>query len=141
MEVLHQQTEFHKILVVEALPSEQTFLQQCFNACGHRCCLTFAVTIEEAYSHLQCSNYKFVVLDLYLGREDGLELVELMRAEPCLAYIPVVALSARRGQTVRAYTAGINVLVEKSPDPGEYRERIKSILDFWFRVATLPEML
>jgi two-component system, response regulator len=95
--------------------------------------------VEEALQCLDATDFSFVILDLRLGCQDGLELVKAMRSNPLFASIPAIALTGMHGQTARAYETGVNALIFKSSDFSQFSTKVTSLVNFWASVAELPD--
>ena len=67
-----------------------------------------AATVNEAVDAITAGLPALVLLDLSLGKADGLDVLHRMRAAPDTSAIPVVALSGRvaQGDVDRAIAAG-----------------------------------
>ena len=81
-------------------------------------------------------NY-LLLLDLYLPKVNGLEVLERMKADRELRKIPVIILTTSREQTDvnRAYDMGCNAYVTKPVDYTEFMEAVESLGE----VLSLPE--
>jgi CheY-like chemotaxis protein len=79
-------------------PADRLIVQECLKSCDHDCRVTFTTSVEEALQCLDATHFSFVMLDLRLGWQDGLELVKAMRSNPLLASIPAIALTGMHGQ-------------------------------------------
>lgn len=78
-------------------------------------------------------NPAVVVLDLKLPRLDGLEVLQQMRSDPSLKFVPVVVLSSsnRESDLRRAYELGANGYVVKTIDFGATRASLRALGEFW----------
>jgi DNA-binding response OmpR family regulator len=64
---------------------------------------------KEALAAAKKVRPKLILLDLALGREDGLEILPALRTEPSLDGVPVLVFSvhpSRRGEALRAGADG-----------------------------------
>ena len=84
-----------------------------------------------------------LVLDLHVIRENVPELVRTLKQNPLTRRIPIVVLTPpiSEDDCRRCYDAGANALLEKPLGYDEFRNRITSMLDFWFDVVSLPSSL
>ncbi len=89
----------------------------------------FAVDGHAALAMLRESAFNLVMTDLYMPVMDGFQLIERMRAEPALAKIPVVAISAG-GQEARekAMSLGVDVFLKKPVRFAEVMDTVKYLL-------------
>jgi CheY-like chemotaxis protein len=104
---------------------------------------------QEALDWLQCRNQyahrrngypRLVLLDLKMPRMDGLQLLELMKADPDLRTIPVVMMTSSReeGDLLASYGLGVNSFVVKPVDFGEFAERISQVGMYWVIANQVP---
>lgn len=81
-----------------------------------------------------------ILLDLNLPRKGGREVLEEIKADPGLRYIPVVVLTSSQAEQdiVRAYDLHANCYVTKPVDLDQFIHVVRSIEDFWFTIVKLP---
>ncbi len=81
-----------------------------------------------------------ILLDLNLPRKDGREVLEEVKEDPRLRFVPVVVLttSAAERDLVKTYDLHANAYVVKPVDLDRFIEVVRSIKDFWFSTAKLP---
>ena len=65
-----------------------------------------------------------IITDINMPKMDGYEMIRLVRGDPGLQSVPVVAISteAADGDITRAYEAGANFYMVKPVNPGELAE-------------------
>jgi chemotaxis family two-component system response regulator Rcp1 len=82
----------------------------------------------------------FILLDLNLPRKDGREVLEEIKADPELKRIPVMVMTTSEAEQdiQRVYDLHANCYITKPVDLEHFLEAIKTIKEFWFRVARLP---
>jgi CheY-like chemotaxis protein len=87
-------------------------------------------TGEEGFAAAQADPPALVLLDLDLPGIDGFELARRLRAEPKLAAIPLVAISASvmKQERDQAIAAGCVRFIEKPFDIGELRAVVEQVL-------------
>lgn len=73
-----------------------------------------AVDGAEALDHLAAHQFDLAIVDIYLPRIDGAEVIRRLRGEPRHATLPVIAVSAG-GEPARAaaLAAGASTFMEK----------------------------
>ncbi|SAL43125.1 response regulator [Caballeronia telluris] len=78
-------------------------------------------------------NPAVILLDLKLPKVDGLEVLEMIRANASLKSIPVVMLTSSREEQdlVRSYELGVNAYVVKPVEFSEFVEAIADLGVFW----------
>ena len=86
------------------------------------------------------SLFDLILLDLYLPRMTGLDLLSRIRTDPLLYLTPVVMLTCADDDAVAAncLDAGANAFVSKASDPGAFRTSIARIADFWGNESRVP---
>lgn len=82
-----------------------------------------------------------VVLDLNLPRRDGRLVLAEVKSDPGLRTIPVVVFttSCSRQDITRSYELGANCYISKLGSLQDFFSAIRSIEEFWFGHATLPD--
>jgi len=104
---------------------------------------------EEALDYLYCrGNFKMrgsenpavVVLDLKLPKVDGLEVLQQIKADDKLKFIPVVVLTSSREEKdmVASYKLGVNGYVVKPVDFHDFVNAIKELGIFWALINEPP---
>jgi carbon storage regulator CsrA len=86
------------------------------------------------------SPFDLILLDMYLPRMTGLDLLLKIRTDPLLYLTPVVMLSCSDDDalTANCLDAGANAFVSKARDPGAFRTSIARIADFWGNESRVP---
>ena len=136
----------HPILIVEDDPDHRELI---LGALAERCDRSRIATAAdgiEALDYLWArgpheerdtrKQPRLVILDLRMGRMDGIELLKEMRADPRTASLPVVMLSgtSEKSELDRCYEAGANSVVRKSTNFEELRHKMERVHDFWLTV-------
>ncbi|HMF74665.1 MAG TPA: response regulator [Bryobacteraceae bacterium] len=82
-----------------------------------------------------------VLLDWNLPLKDGREVLRDIKASATLKQIPVLIMtSSKAADDIRsAYSLNANCYLAKPSSLPEYIDVARSIEDFWFKTATLPE--
>jgi DNA-binding response OmpR family regulator len=85
---------------------------------------------EEAVSTALNGDFDLVLLDLMLPKLDGLQVLTLLRSYPRTRWLPVLTLSARTGEHMRAAAvdAGADMALEKPFPPDELARTIEVFL-------------
>ena len=91
------------------------------------------------YADAPCPD--IVLLDLNLPRKNGDEVLEEMRADETLQYVPVVVLTSSEAQedVVKSYELNANAYLTKPVDPVDFIEVVQSFEQFWLSIVRLPE--
>lgn len=85
-------------------------------------------------------NPAVILLDLKLPKIDGLELLQLIRANASLKTIPVVMLTSSREERdlIRSYELGVNAYVVKPVELAEFFRAISDLGMFWAVLNETP---
>lgn len=102
------------VLVVDDAVTTRTMERNLLEGAGYR--VEVAVDGVEAWTALKAGSFDLVVSDVDMPRMDGFELTARIRAEPQLAELPVVLVSAleTREDKERGIEVGANAYVVKS---------------------------
>lgn len=116
------------VLVVDDLPSMHRMISTLLNKHGYR--LEFASSGAEALLKAGLVNPDLVLLDVMLPDLDGFEVCRRLRANPRLAEIPVIMVTALgdRMSRLKGLQAGADDFVTKPFDPSELGARVSSII-------------
>src|SRR4030095_3831232 len=104
---------------------------------------------EEALDYLYCrgsfkmrggENPAVILLDLKLPKVDGLEVLQQIKADQKLKFIPVVVLTSSREEKdmVTSYKLGVKGYVVKPGDFHEFVNAIKELGVFWALINEPP---
>jgi two-component system cell cycle response regulator DivK len=106
----------HRILVVEDNQPNRELLCDWLEAEGFQALA--AENLEQAVAAIQNEPPDVILLDVQLGREDGLSLAAWIRRDPKLRGIPVIAVTAHAMVTAqeRVMQSGCNACVSKPID-------------------------
>ena len=82
-----------------------------------------------------------VLLDLNLPRKNGREVLAEIKGSPHLRQIPVLVMTSSRSEEDidDAYSLNANCYITKPSDLEDYVDVVRSIENFWFLTATLPD--
>ncbi|MCW5979968.1 MAG: response regulator [Bryobacteraceae bacterium] len=125
----------HKILVIEDNPGDVELLRLALAGAGLDCELTVIDDGGDALTFAASSAVPFdlAVLDLNLPKNDGLEILEAMRANPVLSDMPVALLSSSSSPREQARLEAFRI--------GRYLTK-PSDLDAYLQIgAVLKQML
>jgi CheY-like chemotaxis protein len=117
-----------RVLVVEDNGPNRELLSDWLQAEGFE--VSAAEDLERAFAAFKNQPPVAVLLDVQLGREDGLTLAAWMRREPQLQTIPVIAVTAHAMVTdqERVIQAGCNACISKPVDFQLLREQLRHYL-------------
>lgn len=96
-----------------------------------------------AFANREAGNPLVLLLDIKMPRMDGLEVLQLLRADEDLRRIPVVILSSSREEAdlARSWDLGVNAFVVKPVDTDQFFEAVKTLGKFWAVFNEAPEAL
>jgi CheY-like chemotaxis protein len=82
-----------------------------------------------------------ILLDWYMPRMHGSEVLEQVKMDEDLKRIPVVIMttSSDEADVIKAYNGHANCYVTKPVDVNEFIEKVRSIEDFWLTIVRLPQ--
>ncbi len=106
-----------RVLVVEDDPFNQLVISEMARTFGAE--VTAASNGAEALQALRAAPFDVVLMDVQMPSMDGLETTRRLRADPTLARVPVLGLSANAFDEDRAagLAAGMNDFLPKPADP------------------------
>jgi len=116
-----------RILYVEDNPNNRLYVQRILQAEGHE--FLEAVDGESGWTMIVQERPDFILMDLSLPGLDGIELTRIIKADPDLQSIPVVALTAHGDAEIEhiARIAGCDGFLHK---PAQVREVQQVLRDF-----------
>jgi two-component system, chemotaxis family, response regulator Rcp1 len=81
-----------------------------------------------------------ILLDLNLPRKDGREVLEEIKEDPKLRFIPVVVMTSSEAERdlLKSYGLHANAYVVKPIDLDRFVEVVQAIKDFWLTIVKLP---
>jgi chemotaxis family two-component system response regulator Rcp1 len=136
-----------RILIVEDSPSDLRLIREALKETGIPAQVAVAHDGEEATDYLRqvqanlVSPPDLVLLDLNLPRKSGKEVLAEVKSSPSLRQIPILVMTTSRTEVDinDAYRLNANCYITKPGDLPEYIKVLRSIEDFWFLTATLPD--
>jgi len=116
-------------LIVEDNPDNMLLAGAVLRRAGYR--TTEARSAEEALAQLERCRPDVVLMDIQLPGQDGLSLTRQLRADPDLARVPIVALSAHamHDSQAEAAAAGCDGYITKPIDTRTFATQLASILE------------
>jgi two-component system alkaline phosphatase synthesis response regulator PhoP/two-component system response regulator VicR len=117
-----------RILVAEDDPN--ILRQIAFNLGTHGYQVDTAVNGAEALKQLMQSRPNLLITDVMMPEMDGYELVATLRADPDLADLPVIMLTARSqdNDVAQGYNSGTDLYLTKPFNPAELLSFVQRIL-------------
>lgn len=87
-----------------------------------------AATLAEALAAARQLRPRLVLLDLALGTEDGLDILPMLRREPALEGVPIVAFTVHDSRRDEAMARGVDGFVRKPFKAAELRASVTAHL-------------
>ena len=136
-----------QILLVEDNPADARLTQEAIRDTEFRYQLHLAEDGEEAMEFLYQEGEfagvprpDLILLDLNLPGMDGREVLAEIKSDENLGSIPVVVLTTSTAQQDLLYSYGLraNSYVNKPIDRDRFNDMIKSVMEYWINISTLP---
>ena len=133
-----------EILVVEDNPADVRLLQEAIKESGITTILHVAGGVIEALESLERKDQHqarvspdLILLDLNLSGYQGFDFLSHLKTDPILRRIPVIVLSSssRQEDISKSYDLHANCYLRKPVDLEPFVDLIKSIENFWSRIA------
>ena len=90
---------------------------------------------EEALTYLRSGEKlpDIILLDLNMPRMNGIEFLEILKADELLQYLPTIILttSENRADLLKCYQAGIAGYVIKPLKYEDYEYKLNAVLEYW----------
>jgi CheY-like chemotaxis protein len=121
----------HKILIVEDNAANRELLSDWLESEGFE--VMCAENLDQSYDAFKANPPHAVLLDVQLGREDGLSLATWIRRKQELRHIPVIAVTAHAMVTdqERVIQAGCDACISK---PVNFK-LLSEQLEIWLKAA------
>ena len=136
------------ILLVEDNPGDVRLTREALKDGKLAVNLRVAQSGEEAMTFLRregkyadAPRPDLILLDLNLPKKDGREVLAEVKTDGELKQIPIVILTSSEADTdiAKCYNLHANCYVTKPVDLDQFTTVVKTIEDFWFTIAKLPE--
>ena len=136
-----------QILLVEDNPADARLTQEAIEDTDFRHQLHLAEDGEEAMEFLyqegefaDAPRPDLILLDLNLPGMDGREVLAEIKSDENLKSIPVIVLTTSTAQQDLLYSYGLraNSYVNKPIDRDRFNDMIKSVMEYWINISTLP---
>ncbi len=136
-----------QILLVEDNLADARLTQEAIRDTEFRYQLHLAEDGEEAMEFLHQEGEfadvprpDLILLDLNLPGMDGREVLAEIKSDDNLGSIPVVVLTTSTAQQDLLYSYGLraNSYVNKPIDRDRFNDMIKSVMEYWINISTLP---
>ena len=136
------------VLLVEDSPGDIRLTQEAFRAANSDIRLHVAMDgveglafLEQQGAHTEAPRPDLILLDLNLPKKDGREVLKHIRGDESLKSIPTVILTTSEAATDinQSYKLQANSYLCKPVQLDKFESVVRSINDFWFEKAKLPQ--
>jgi CheY-like chemotaxis protein len=137
-----------EVLLVEDSPGDIRLTQEAFKAANSEIRLHVAMDGVQALAflaqdgaHVDAPRPDLILLDLNLPKKDGREVLKHIRGDSGLKTIPVVILTTSDAakDINHSYSLQANSYLSKPVQLEKFDSIVRSINDFWFKKAKLPQ--
>lgn len=102
--------------------------------------LHYLVTTDHYKSPQMADHPAIILLDIQMPKMNGLEVLEKIKVNPNLNYIPIICMSNFYSnlEINMCYKYGVNSFIKKPETSEQIFALVKFIHDYWFKVNILP---
>jgi two-component system, chemotaxis family, response regulator Rcp1 len=145
-EILSQPVD---ILLVEDNPGDVRLTQEAFRESKLTIRLNVVMDGEDALNYLfrrppyeNATRPDMILLDLNIPKKDGREVLEEIKQDDSLRYVPVIILTTSNAEQdiVKTYNLKVNAYINKPVDFDRFFDIVQKIETFWLMTATLPSL-
>ena len=138
-----------RILLVEDSPGDVRLTKEAFGSANSDIRLHVAMDGVEALAflaqegvHANAPRPDLILLDLNLPKKDSREVLKHIRSDEKLKSIPTVILTTSDAaiDINQSYTLQANSYLSKPVQLEKFESVVRSINDFWFEKAKLPQL-
>jgi two-component system, chemotaxis family, response regulator Rcp1 len=135
------------ILLVEDNPGDVRLTQEAFRDARMEVKINVVMDGEDALKYLyrqapyeHVTKPDFILLDLNIPKKDGREVLQEIKLDPVLRYVPVVVLTTSNAEQdiVKTYNLNVNAYINKPVDFERFFDIVQKIEEFWLMTAILP---
>lgn len=113
-----------RVLLIDDEPGIAGLVEMCLDGAE----VVAVAGLEDALNHSRRRRPDVVLLDLSLGRQDGLDLIPGLRGEPALAGVPIVAFTIHASRKREALERGSDGFVAKPFKSASLRKTLEPFL-------------
>lgn len=137
-EILLVDDDIHQIRLFQQLLRELGYGFPCIGVTSGPEALAF---LRRQGEYREAHRPHLIVLDVNMPGMNGCEVLAEIKADPALRPIPVVmfSLDPKQSTVQHAYDEHANAWIRKPEGYDESLQAIRTIAEFWFKTASLPE--
>ena len=131
----------HRVLVIDDDPFDQALIRTAFQRAGSEVDVQLVPDVGVAIGSIMERRLPSLLLvDLKLGYESGIELIQWVRSRPDFSWLPMVVLSGSDdpADIREAYAAGANAYLRKPDDLEGLEVLVRQLDNFFLKAAELP---
>jgi CheY-like chemotaxis protein len=117
----------HRVLVVEDTTAVREMYASALSKSGFK--VDQAPDVPKAMNLISEHKPDCILIDIVLPMESGLEMMEMLKATPATAAIPVIGISAYNVDEVRILLAGCTAFLKKPASPEILVETIRHAIE------------
>lgn len=136
-----------EVLLVEDNPGDVRLTEEALKEGKLKVNLNVVMNGEDAVKFLRKEDMyagapqpDIILLDLNIPRKSGMEVLEEIKEDASLRYIPVVILttSSAEEDILKTYNLHANCYITKPVDFEQFINVIRKVEDFWLTIVKLP---
>lgn len=118
-----------RVLVVEDQVENRDLMVYLLRAFGHD--VATAVDGAEGFAAARRDRPDLMVIDIHMPVMDGVELVAALKADPGLAAVPAVGVTALAmvGDREKVISAGFDGYIDKPISPESFKQQVESFME------------
>jgi len=147
MTILMKEMKIVEVLLVEDNPGDVRLTEEALKEGKLKVNLNVVMNGEDAIMFLRKQGRyadvpqpDIILLDLNIPRKSGIEVLEDIKQDARLRYIPVVVLttSSAEEDILKTYNLHANCYITKPVDFEQFINVIRKVEDFWLTIVKLP---
>ena len=137
-----------RILLVEDNPGDARLIEEVIKENKVKCEMHLVSDgeaaieyLKKAGNHINEQTPDLIILDLNLPKKDGFEVLDFIKTDDSLKFIPVVILTVSQSSDdiLKSYNKRANCFITKPSDFGDLIKVIEKLKHFWMKSVELPK--
>ncbi len=116
------------ILIVDDQAANVRLLERLLREAGYAC-VTSTMNPKEVCALHQENRYDLILLDLQMPGMNGFQVMEGLKTNDALGYVPILVITAQPDHKQRAMQAGAKDFISKPFDLVEVKTRVHNMLE------------